>query len=68
MFALEKEHLIPVSEYSFAKPDDSITYQVRKDNIVLYKSNRYRVPKGTYRKDKRIRVYMIVDGENGLHR
>ena len=63
VFALEKEHLIPVSEYSFAKPDDSITYQVRKDNIVLYKSNRYRVPKGTYRKDKRIRVYMIVDGE-----
>jgi transposase len=64
VFAIEKEHLIPVSEYSFAKPsDDSITYQVRKDNVVLYKSNRYRVPKGTYRKDKRVCVFMVVEGE-----
>lgn len=62
VFAIEKEYLIPVSEYSFAKPsDDSITYQVRKDNVVLYKSNRYRVPKGTYKKGKR--VYMVVEGE-----
>ena len=62
VFAIEKEHLIPVSEYSFAKPaDDSITYQVRKDNVVLYKSNRYRVPKGTYRKDKRVCVFMVVE-------
>lgn len=46
---LEKEHLIPVSEYSFVvAANDSIDYQVRKDNIVLYKGNRYRVPKGTY--------------------
>ena len=62
VFAIEKEYLVPVSEYSFAKPaDDSITYQVRKDNVVLYKSNRYRVPKGTYSKGKR--VFMIVEGE-----
>lgn len=62
VFAIEKEHLIPVSEYSFAKPsDDSITYQVRKDNVVLYKGNRYRVPKGTYRKDKRVFVFMVVE-------
>jgi len=62
VFAIEKEHLIPVSEYSFAKPsNDSITYQVRKDNVVLYKSNRYRVPKGTYRKDKRVCVFMVVE-------
>ena len=64
VFAVEKEHLIPVSEYSFAKPaDDSITYQVRKDNVVLYKSNRYRVPKGTYKKGANIRVFMVVEGE-----
>lgn len=38
VFAIEKDYLIPVSEYSFAKPsDDSISYQVRKDNVVLYK-------------------------------
>ena len=62
VFAIEKEYLIPVSEYSFAKPvDDSITYQVRKDNVVLYKSNRYRVPKGTYKKGKR--VFMVVEGD-----
>ncbi len=49
VFALEKEYLIPVSTYSFAATDkESISYQVRKDNIVLYKGNRYRVPKGTY--------------------
>lgn len=62
VFAIEKEYLIPVSEYSFAKPvDDNITYQVRKDNVVLYKSNRYRVPKGTYKKGKR--VFMVVEGD-----
>jgi len=61
VFAVEKEYLTPVSEYSFAKPaDDSITYQVRKDNVVLYKSNRYRVPKGTYRPGKR--VFMVTEG------
>ena len=64
VFATEKEHLIPVSEYSFAKPSrDSIPYKVRKDNVVLYKSNRYRVPKGTYRNDKQICVFMVVEGE-----
>ena len=62
VFALEKEYLIPVSEYSFATADnESISYPIRKDNIVLYKGNRYRVPKGTYAKDKR--VYMVVDDE-----
>ena len=63
VFALEKEHLIAVSEYSFEKAvNESISYQVRKDNIVLYRSNRYRVPKGTYRKGKR--VHMIVGEGN----
>ena len=73
VFAVEKEYLTPVSEYSFAKPaDDSITYQVRKDNVVLYKSNRYRVPKGTYRPGKRVFMVMeggmvsIVDSETGV--
>ena len=59
MFELEREHLIPVSEYSFAPAvNETITYQVRKDNIVLYKGNRYRVPKGTYSPGKK--VYMTV--------
>lgn len=62
VFAIEKEYLIPVSEYSFTKPsDNSISYQVRKDNVVLYKSNRYRVPKGTYKPGRR--VFMIAEGD-----
>jgi transposase len=62
IFALEREHLIPVSEYSFEKAvNASISYQVRKDNLVLYKSNRYRVPKGTYAKGKRVYM-MLADG------
>ena len=62
VFALEKEYLKPVSEYSFVKPvNESIAHLVRKDNVVLYKSNRYRVPKGTYSKGKK--VYIIPDGD-----
>jgi len=63
VFALEKEYLIPVSEYSFEKPvNASINYLVRKDNVVLYKSNRYRVPKGTYSKGKK--VHVIPEGND----
>ena len=62
VFALEQEYLIPVPQlnnnYSV---NINIPYPVRKDNIVLYKSNRYRVPKGTYEPGKM--VYMIVDNE-----
>ena len=62
VFALEKEHLIPVQEYSFAAVNnESISYQDRKDNTVLYKGNRYRVPKGTYSPGKK--VLMLVDDE-----
>ena len=62
VFELEREHLIPVSEYSFAHAvNENIPYQVRKDNIVLYKGNRYRVPKGTYSPGKK--VFMIVNNE-----
>ncbi len=60
VFALERESLIPVSTYSFDAADrESISYLVRKDNIVLYKGNRYRVPKGTYAPGKK--VFMVVN-------
>jgi len=72
VFALEKEYLKPVSEYSFVKTDNtSIDYLVRKDNVVLYKSNRYRVPKGTYSKGKKVHIFpegdelSIVDAITG---
>lgn len=62
VFALEKEYLIPVSEYRFAsESNEIISYPVRKDNIILYKGNRYRVPVGTYHKD--VRVYMVLNDE-----
>ena len=62
VFAVEKEYLLPVSEYSFEPAvNESISYPVRKDNVVLYKGNRYRVPKGTYAPDKR--VYMVINPE-----
>lgn len=60
VFALEREYLIPVPEYSFASAnEDSISYPVRKDNVVVYKGNRYRVPVGTYHEG--LRVYMVID-------
>ena len=63
VFAVEKEYLIPVSAYSFESAvKESIPYPVRKDNVVLYKGNRYRVPKGTYDRDKR--VYMVINPKN----
>jgi transposase len=62
VFELEREYLIPVSEYSFLPAvNETITYQVRKDNIVLYKGNRYRVPRGTYAPGKK--VFMLVEDE-----
>ncbi len=60
VFALEREYLIPVPEYSFASAnEDSISYPVRKDNVVIYKGNRYRVPVGTYHEG--LKVYMVID-------
>ena len=48
VFALEREHLTPVSSYDTAVSDTSVYYQVRKDNTVAFRGNRYCVPKGTY--------------------
>lgn len=62
VFSLEQECLTPVSEYSFtAAVNNSISYQIRKDNIILYKGNRYRVPRGTYAAGKK--VYMLIEEE-----
>lgn len=62
VFKVEREYLIPVSEYSFAHAvNENIPHQVRKDNTVLYKGNRYRVPKGTYKPG--LKVYLIITDE-----
>lgn len=48
VFLLEKQHLKPIP-FTNSKPKDIVTRVVRKDNTILYKSNRYTVPVGTYK-------------------
>ncbi|WP_237049381.1 Mu transposase domain-containing protein [Lentibacillus amyloliquefaciens] len=60
VFALEKQHLRPVTtKLTLSRVDSSITRTVRKDNTILYQSNRYSVPLGTYRQNKI--VYIQTD-------
>lgn len=72
VFTLEKEHLLPVPQlFEKNSSDTSLTYAVRKNNIVLYKQNRYQVPKGTYVPGKEVKLILkdtkmdIVDIETG---
>lgn len=71
VFSLEKEYLEPVPAFRNITSEKSITYLVRKDNTVMYHSNRYRVPKGTYRPGLRVKLLVedaslaIVDNETG---
>jgi transposase len=72
VFKLEKQHLKPVPQiFEKINDSDSLTYIVRKNNTVLYKPNRYQVPKGTYAPGKRVKLQMennemdIVDIETG---
>ena len=62
VFTLEKEHLKPVP-YLFNSniTNISLTYAVRKNNTVLYRQNRYQVPKGTYAPGKEVKL-IISDG------
>ena len=72
VFATEKEYLLPVSEYTFVNSSaKSILYSVRKDNVILYKSNKYRVPKGTYFPGRKVALraangeLTIIDPDTG---
>jgi transposase len=72
VFTLEKEHLLPIPQlFGKNSPDTSLTYAVRKNNIVWYKQNRYQVPKGTYMPGKEVTIIAngkkidIVDSETG---
>ncbi len=50
VFIEEKKYLQPVTEKIISKSCAlSIAYQVRKDNTIPIKGNRYTVPKGTYK-------------------
>lgn len=72
VFTLEKEHLLPIPQlFGKNSPAISLTYGVRKNNIVLYKQSRYQVPKGTYSPGKEVNILVngtkidIVDAETG---
>jgi len=55
VFLLEKQYLQPISP-SVNIPVNILTRGVRKDNTILYNSNRYSVPLGTYRPGKKLFV------------
>lgn len=54
MFKLEQKHLNQVPQLNIST--DIVTRTLRKDNTLMYKSNRYTVPLGTYAKDKKVRI------------
>lgn len=55
VFAQEQKHLKDVPELSEPSniPNTAI---VRKNNVVIYRQNRYCMPKGTYQPGKRVRI------------
>jgi transposase len=61
---IEKSYLKPVVDSITSKPTLS-KYDVRKDNVISYKGNFYRVPRGTYRPPKTT-VHIEVAGDNQL--
>ncbi len=62
VFALEKEYLSPVPPL-WNLPNNSVTRMVKKDNTIVYKSNRYSVPIGTYSRGLEVE---IVERDNLL--
>jgi len=60
MFAQEQEHLLPLFGVAPSNIADEMGRNVRPDNTVLYLSNRYTVPLGTYRSTKN--VHLTAEG------
>lgn len=60
VFLVEKQYLRP-APLTKITPDDIVTRGVRKDNTVLYQSNRYTVPTGTYKPGLRLEL-RVDDG------
>jgi transposase len=61
MFADEQEHLLPLYGVAPAEMVEEMDRNVRPDNTVWYRSNRYSVPFGTYGKEKT--VFLAVDDD-----
>lgn len=56
VFDLERAHLRPILTAMILSANESISRKVRKDNTILYESNRYSVPLGTHSKEKEVRI------------
>ena len=56
VFLIEKDYLTPVPRYEATASASRLLYHVRKDNTVLYKTNRYQLPKGTYQPGKQVQL------------
>lgn len=72
VFEEEKKHLKPFEKTILQKDvSNKLVYPIRKNNTVLYKQNRYQVPKGTYVPGKNATLVVnnlamtIVDCETG---
>lgn len=61
VFELERAHLRPILTAMIISANESISRKVRKDNTILYESNRYSVPLGTYNKEKEVRIEVKDD-------
>lgn len=70
VFEVERAYLQPIPERK-NNTEFSLTRDVRKDNTILYLSNRYSVPIGTYRPGRQVVVLekeehlQIIDPESG---
>jgi hypothetical protein len=57
VFALEKQHLIPVPHKINFSTTKIITRVIRKDNTITYQGNRYALPLGSYEPDRKVTVH-----------
>lgn len=71
VFALEKQHLIPVPHKINISTTKSITRVVRKDNTITYQGNRYALPLGSYEPDRYVELkeeenmLAVLDSDTG---
>jgi len=61
MFQEELEHMLPLYGIAPKEPVRSMGRQVRPDNTILYLSNRYSVPYGTYSRDREAHISLSED-------
>jgi len=63
VFEQEKNHLKPVAALGIKNEIPRVAV-VRKTNVVVYKQNRYAMPKGTYFPGRKMKIAECPDGKN----